>query len=700
MSLTPSSSAWDPKWLPAARQALLQNGYQPTPLIGKRPILDGWQNSSPTAEDVAAWEKNHSNATNTGLLTALTPAVDIDILDEEVANILHNWVRKIIPVACPELLRIGLFPKRAILFRCDAPFSKITTGKWIDEKGKEHQLEILCEGQQLATYGIHPETCQPYTWPSARPGKTPRTSLPLLTPEAAQTLVNRAKALFAERGWRPKREERKEPPKASFSRSDSEAHKIATALADRIESLCRELLPKGHIDGKNWAVGDVNGTEGQSLKVSLVGENRGLWLDFADEGYRGDALDLIEASKNLKTVDAMDWARSWLGWPQREPPRKPPQESPRHPAPTQSTPDNVELVMRAASAIKMEPVSWLWEGRMAIGKLCLVAGEPGLAKSQVTLWLAAAITRGGILPSGEKAPLGRVIILSAEDTAEDTIVPRLKAVGADLDRINIISMVRETRGGVSAQRSFDLQLDLPALEKAIIELSDVKLIIIDPIASYMGKRVDSHKNAEVRAVLEPVATFAAKHKVTVLGITHFSKGAGPTAINKFIGSIAFIAAARSAYVVTMDPDSEDEDRRLFLPVKNNLARLGQGLAFRVEQIMLEADGIATPVSHVRWLEETVERSANTVLAELAETRDSAISQAEDFLNEFLADGRRRMTDVQQAARGHGHAWRTVERAKRKLGVVSVNNPETPASKDAPPKPCWFWELPTAPKEDA
>jgi putative DNA primase/helicase len=700
MSLTPSSSAWDPSWTPAARQTLLKNGYAPTPLSGKRPVLDGWQNSHPTVQDIAAWPQTHPNATNTGLLTALTPAVDIDVLNDEVANILHNWVRKIIPAACPELLRIGLFPKRAILFRCDTPFPKVSTGKWIDEKGKEHQVEILCEGQQLATYGVHPETCQPYTWPSARPGKTPRTALPLLTQEAAQTLVNRAKALFQERGWRPKREERKEQPKANgFNRADSEAHKIVTALADRIESLCRELLPKGHIDGKNWAVGDVNGAPGQSLKVCLVGENRGLWVDFADEGWRGDALDLVEAVKSLKTVDAMDWSRSWLGWPQREPPKKP-QESPRHSAPTQSTPDSIELVMRAASAIKMEPVSWLWEGRMAIGKLCLVAGEPGLAKSQVTLWLAAAITRGGRLPSGEKAPLGRVIILSAEDTAEDTIVPRLKAVGADLDRINIISMVRETRGGVSAQRSFDLQLDLPALEKAIIEFSDVKLIIIDPIASYMGKRVDSHKNAEVRAVLEPVATFAAKHKITVLGITHFSKGAGPTAINKFIGSIAFIAAARSAYVVTMDPDSEDEDRRLFLPVKNNLAKLGQGLAFRVEQIMLEADGIATPVSHVRWLEETVERSANTVLAELAETRDSAISQAEDFLNEFLAEGRRRMTDVQQAAKGHGHAWRTVERAKRKLGVVSVNNPETPASKDAPPKPCWFWELPSTPKEDA
>src|SRR5262249_6280574 len=116
----------------------------------------------------------------------------------------------------------------------------------------------------------------------------------------------------------------KEPPRGSsnFERSDSEARKIAIALADRIESLCRQLLPEGNIKGKDWAVGDINGVPGQSLKICLVGEHRGLWLDRADEGWRGDALDLVEAVKNLKTIDAMDWARSWLGWPKWEPSRE------------------------------------------------------------------------------------------------------------------------------------------------------------------------------------------------------------------------------------------------------------------------------------------------------------------------------------------------------------------------------------------
>src|SRR5262249_12795888 len=147
------------------------------------------------------------NATDTGVLTRLTPAIDDDVLNEEVANQIHGWVREIVPPNYPELLRIGRYPKRAVLFRCDKPFPKVSTGKWIDEQGIEHQLEILCDGQQIVVYGTHPDTHKAYKWPIARPGRTPRTSLPLLTLEAAQTLVNRAKALFQERGWRPKREE-------------------------------------------------------------------------------------------------------------------------------------------------------------------------------------------------------------------------------------------------------------------------------------------------------------------------------------------------------------------------------------------------------------------------------------------------------------------------------------------------------------
>ena len=127
----------------------------------------------------------------------------------------------------------------------------------------------------------------------------------------------------------------------------------------------------------------------------------------------------------------------------------------------------------------------------------------------------------------------------------------------------------------------------------------------------MGK-TDSHKNADVRGVLEPVAEMAERMRVAVWTVTHFSKPNGGTATkahHKFMGSIAFVAAARAAFAVLEDPN--DKDRRLFLHAKNNLAQPPQGLAFRLEQVVVEK-GIVT--SRVQWESEPITMTANEALA--------------------------------------------------------------------------------------
>jgi hypothetical protein len=121
-------ASWDPKWTPAARQALLKNGYEPIPLVGKRPVLDKWQSLRPTAEDIAAWEKRHPNATNTGVLSRLTPTIDIDVLDEKVANTIHGWVRELIPVSCPELAGSVYIPSVQSCFVAARLFQKPQLG--------------------------------------------------------------------------------------------------------------------------------------------------------------------------------------------------------------------------------------------------------------------------------------------------------------------------------------------------------------------------------------------------------------------------------------------------------------------------------------------------------------------------------------------------------------------------------------------
>ncbi len=149
-------------------------------------------------------------------------------------------------------------------------------------------------------------------------------------------------------------------------------------------------------------------------------------------------------------------------------------------------PEESRLVVKCAADIKPEKIDWLWEQRSPLGKCVLFAGEGGLGKSMVLAWMAATVSKGGEWPCGEgESRCGSIIILSAEDDAADTIVPRLIAADADCSKIHILEAVRKDDD--EGDRSFNLQIDLPELEKTIEQIDDVLLVIIDPITSYLGK---------------------------------------------------------------------------------------------------------------------------------------------------------------------------------------------------------------------
>jgi putative DNA primase/helicase len=288
------------------------------------------------------------------------------------------------------------------------------------------------------------------------------------------------------------------------------------------------------------------------------------------------------------------------------------------------------LVSRCASEIAPKPIEWLWRGRIARGKHTCVAGEPGAGKSQLSIAIISAITTGAEWPCGEdRAPQGSAIILSAEDGASDTIVPRLHAAGADLGSVQIIEAVKGNGG--KGRRAFSLQADLELLEKEITRIGDVVLVSIDPISSYMG-RTDSHKNSEVRGVLEPISEMAERMRVAILSVTHLSKVGAHTntkALHRFIGSIAFIGAPRVAMVVVED---SDKDRRFLLHAKNNLAPPPQGLAFRLQQKVVGEPGPSIVASYVSWEPDPVSVTANAALAADAsgDHNRSAIEEAEEF----------------------------------------------------------------------
>jgi RecA-family ATPase len=319
-------------------------------------------------------------------------------------------------------------------------------------------------------------------------------------------------------------------------------------------------------------------------------------------------------------------------------------------------------------------VRWLWPKRIPLGKVTILAGDPGVGKSFVTLDIAARVSRGK--PWADKTtPLkrGSVLLLSAEDGAGDTIRPRLEDIGADLDRIHVIDGVRRSKG--SGESTFALDRDLVALERKLRALRDVRLVIIDPITAYLGRDTDSHKNADVRALLAPLASLAERHKVAILCVTHLSKGSGGKALYRATGSLAFVAAARASWLMTNDPD--DPERRLVLPVKNNLSKTSTGLACRISK------------GRVQWEKNPVFESANEILAAEEGNADEAVDKcnAKEFLLSCLTDGPLPSLEVIAQGKENGFSLRTLKRAKQALGIRSTR------VEGIAERGHWQWELP-------
>ena len=333
-----------------------------------------------------------------------------------------------------------------------------------------------------------------------------------------------------------------------------------------------------------------------------------------------------------------------------------------------------------------ELVRWLWPGRFALGKLTLLAGDPGLGKSFLTLDMAARVSTGTPWPDAPDVAngAGGVVLLSAEDDAADTIRPRLDAAGANVSRVNLIRAVRlrptfdpdRDTPPDSVEAAFDLTRDLPALESTIEGTPGCRLVVIDPITAYLGG-VDSHKNAELRGLLAPLSDLAGRHRVAVVTVTHLNKNAGGPAIYRSMGSLAFTAAARAVWAVTKDQD--DPRRRLVLPIKNNLAIDVLGMAFTIEAT--ESGGAAV----VAWEPDPVELSVDDALGPNRGNGDDG-DDAASWLREALSDGELPAADVLRQARTNAYTDKATRRAFKTIGAMRRREGFGPGG-------TWYWSMP-------
>ena len=342
--------------------------------------------------------------------------------------------------------------------------------------------------------------------------------------------------------------------------------------------------------------------------------------------------------------------------------------------------DGGNLVYRRFDTIEAEPIQWLWKSRIARGKFSMIAGDPGLGKSQLTAFMASVVTKGGQWPvDGTSCPIGSVIFLSAEDDAADTIRPRLEAVGADLEKVYILDAVKiQDDDGKPSQRSFNLKSDLDRLGQMMERVGDVALVIIDPISAYLGG-TDSHKNADIRALLAPLSDLASKYKAAFIGVSHLNKGQAKQALQRVTGSLAFVAASRASFIVAKDKDKPE--RRLLLPIKNNIGDDYTGFAFSIQNASLPC-GIQT--SRIEFEKELITDRADDVLSDDRDTEEqSSLDAAIEFLRELCVIARTAKSVYAQADEA-GFSKSTIRRAQQALKIKPV--------KDGVSGP-WVWRLP-------
>lgn len=335
---------------------------------------------------------------------------------------------------------------------------------------------------------------------------------------------------------------------------------------------------------------------------------------------------------------------------------------------------SVELLR--ANSIRPEKVCWLWNGWLASGKLHILGGAPGTGKTTLSLRMGAIISRGGKWIDGTDAPAGNVLIWSSEDDAADTLVPRLIASGADLDRIYFVGSTFDHRG----RRQFDPAYDLPILSRKLEEIDGARLLIIDPIVSAVAS--DSHKNGEVRRAMQPVVDLASKHDCAIIGITHFTKGtSGRDPVERITGSLAFGALPRIVMVAVKNRETSE---LLLLRAKSNIGPDGGGYKYFLElsELMEHHDILA---SHAVF-GDSVEGSARDILSVAEESPEEedggSLGEAKQFLLELLKDGPVPARTVKAESNEAGLSPATVRRAKIVLKIDSKKEGNA-----------WFWHLP-------
>jgi len=324
--------------------------------------------------------------------------------------------------------------------------------------------------------------------------------------------------------------------------------------------------------------------------------------------------------------------------------------------------------------VEIEKIIWLWPGHYACGKVHLRAGAPDTGKNATAIDTAAILSRGGTWPDGTQAPVGDSLIWSSEDSFKDITLPRYLAAGGVRGRLYTIDGIYSADG---TKRYFDPSIDVPELCRVIEAKPDLRYIIIDPISVVVGTgHGASHNDAESRRALQPLVDLAEARGIVVEGIIHFRKGgtgsSKATLMERIIGATAFGAVARIIHAT-----GKVDGAYRWVRIKGNITKSDRGAighAYTLDDAEVPGYSDFGTFPRVTWGAalngdpEDLLGAAPKPMGRPAVERDAAAAWLTEYLPPFGKPGED-IRDIKAAATAYGHAWRTVEDAKKTLPAI-------------------------------
>ena len=312
------------------------------------------------------------------------------------------------------------------------------------------------------------------------------------------------------------------------------------------------------------------------------------------------------------------------------------------------------------SEVTPEHVQWLWPGRLPVGKIVVLDGDPGTGKSTLALDLAAHLSTGVDWPDGTPCPIGDTVLLSAEDGLADTVVPRLIAAGANMDRVHALTQIGDRAPHLG---------DVDALRE-VIRRYQARLLVVDVLMAHLP--ADASRDQAVRRVLHPLGEMAQEEGCCLLLLRHLTKTGGANLLYRGSGSIGVIGASRAAFMVGRDPD--DQNLLVLAGTKSNLAPTPDALAYR---LISHPSGVAV----VQWAGR-VDRLAADLVYQQREEFDEQDQLGAQLLNLLLEHGGRApAAEASTRLRTAGYSQSSIDRARKRLGI------ETKKEADR-----WVWYL--------